>query len=38
VLTNFPGAIPNTDDYLAIVAYNSEQLLTALQTYRGNAP
>lgn len=35
VLTNFPGAVPNTRDYLEMITHNGDQLFAALETYRG---
>lgn len=34
VLTNFPGAVPNTRDYLEVIAHNGTQLFEALESYR----
>ena len=34
VLTNFPGAVPNTKDYLEVIAHNGTQMFEALETYR----
>lgn len=38
VLTNFPGAVPNTRDYLEVIAHNGEQLFQALESYRRGRP
>jgi ABC-type Zn uptake system ZnuABC Zn-binding protein ZnuA len=35
VLTNFPGALPQTTTYLEMLRYNAERLFEALRTYRG---
>lgn len=34
ILTNFPGAVPNTRDYLEVIKHNGEQMFAALETYR----
>ncbi len=34
VLTNFPGAVPNTRDYLEVIAHNGTQMFEALESYR----
>jgi hypothetical protein len=34
VLTNFPGAVPNTRDYLEVIAHNGNQMFEALESYR----
>jgi len=34
VLTNFPGAVPNTRDYLEVIAHNGAQMFDALESYR----
>jgi ABC-type Zn uptake system ZnuABC Zn-binding protein ZnuA len=34
VLTNFPGAVPNTRDYLEVIAHNEAQMFDALESYR----
>ncbi len=34
VLTNFPGAVPNTRDYLEVIAHNGTQIFEALESYR----
>ncbi len=34
VLTNFPGAVPNTRDYLEMIAHNGTQMFEALESYR----
>lgn len=34
VLTNFPGAVPNTRDYLEVIAHNGTQMFDALESYR----
>lgn len=34
VLTNFPGAVPNTRDYLEVIAHNGAQMFEALESYR----
>ena len=33
IFTNFPGAIPNTDTYLEMITYNTEQLIKGVATY-----
>jgi ABC-type Zn uptake system ZnuABC Zn-binding protein ZnuA len=33
IFTNFPGAIPNTDTYLDMITYNTEQLIKGIATY-----
>lgn len=33
IFTNFPGAVPNTDTYLEMINYNTEQLIKGIQTY-----
>lgn len=37
VLTNFPGAVPNTRDYLEVIAHNGDQLFAALESYRARS-
>ena len=33
IFTNFPGAIPNTDTYLDMISYNTEQLINGISTF-----
>lgn len=33
IFTNFPGAIPNTDNYLDMITYNTQQLIKGIKTY-----
>lgn len=33
IFTNFPGAIPGTDTYLEMIAYNTGQLVDGIETY-----
>jgi len=33
IFTNFPGAVPNTDTYLDMITYNTEQLIQGIATY-----
>jgi ABC-type Zn uptake system ZnuABC Zn-binding protein ZnuA len=34
ILTNFPGAVPHTRDYLEVIAHNGTQMFEALESYR----
>ncbi len=33
IVTNFPGAVPNTDTYLDMLDYNTDQLIDGAKTY-----
>jgi ABC-type Zn uptake system ZnuABC Zn-binding protein ZnuA len=33
IFTNFPGAIPGTDNYLDMITYNTNQLIQGIDTY-----
>jgi len=33
IFTNFPGAVPNTDTYLDMITYNTQQLVDGISTY-----
>jgi ABC-type Zn uptake system ZnuABC Zn-binding protein ZnuA len=33
IFSNFPGAIPNTDTYIDMITYNSQQLINGITTY-----
>lgn len=34
ILSNFPGAVPKTDNYTTMIQYNSKQLLNGTQSYK----
>jgi len=33
IFTNFPGAVPSTDNYLDMITYNTNQLVKGIETY-----
>lgn len=33
IFTNFPGAVPNTDTYLEMISYNTDQLIKGINTF-----
>ena len=33
IFTNFPGAIPNTENYLDMITYNAQQLIKGIKTF-----
>jgi len=33
IFTNFPGAVPGTDNYLDMITYNTNQLINGIETY-----
>ena len=33
IFTNFPGALPGTDTYFDMIAYNTEQIINGISTY-----
>lgn len=33
IFTNFPGAVPNTETYLEMIAYNTDQLIKGINTF-----
>jgi ABC-type Zn uptake system ZnuABC Zn-binding protein ZnuA len=33
IFTNFPGALPNTDTYLEMITYNTDQLIKGINTF-----